>query len=52
MQSLPVIEQKCLVARAQGLKLREIADSAGMDLRRVAEVIARAVERLQRQIRV
>src|SRR5262245_54922348 len=45
------MERKCLNARAQGLKLREIGDKVGLDLRRVAEIIDRAVLRLQGQVR-
>lgn len=50
LRKLPHVEKQCLYARAQGLKLREIGEINGLDLRRVAEVIARAVQRLQRQI--
>lgn len=50
LRTLPLVEKQCLYARAQGLKLREIGEMSGLDLRRVAEVISRAVQRLQRQI--
>lgn len=51
LKSLTEIEKQCVYARAHGLKLREIAQVVGMDLRRVAEILERAVQKLQRQIR-
>jgi RNA polymerase sigma-70 factor (ECF subfamily) len=51
MQDLTAMERQCLCARAQGLKLREIGSIVGLDLRRVAEIIDGAVERLQRHLR-
>jgi hypothetical protein len=37
-----------LYARAEGQKLRQIGEIAGMDGRRVSEVISRAIKTLQR----
>jgi RNA polymerase sigma factor (sigma-70 family) len=51
MLDLSAMERQCLYARAQGLKLREIGVLVGLDLRRVAEIIDHAVQRLQRHVR-
>jgi RNA polymerase sigma-70 factor (ECF subfamily) len=51
VRNLTSLEQQCLFARAEGLKLRQIGEVVGMDLRRVAEVVERAVRTLQRQMR-
>jgi RNA polymerase sigma-70 factor (ECF subfamily) len=51
LRGLSDIERQCLNYRAQGLKLREIGANVGLDLRRVAEIIDRAVLRLQGQVR-
>jgi RNA polymerase sigma-70 factor, ECF subfamily len=51
IRGLSDLERQCLSARAQGLKLREIGAQVGLDLRRVAEIIDRAVLRLQGQVR-
>jgi RNA polymerase sigma-70 factor, ECF subfamily len=44
---LSPIEAQVLHLRLQGLKLREIGDATGMDLRRASEVIERAIGRLK-----
>jgi RNA polymerase sigma-70 factor, ECF subfamily len=51
VSNLTSLEKQCLFARAEGLKLRQIGEVVGMDLRRVAEVVERAVRTLQRQMR-
>jgi RNA polymerase sigma-70 factor (ECF subfamily) len=51
VRNLTSLEQQCLFARAEGLKLRQIGEVVGMDLRRVAEIVERAVRTLQRQMR-
>jgi RNA polymerase sigma factor (sigma-70 family) len=48
LKSLPRLERQMLIARAQGQKLRQIGAEAGMDGRRVSEIIARAIKTLQR----
>lgn len=48
MRALTGKQRSCLYLRAQGLHLREIGDILDMDLRRVAEVLQRAVARLKR----
>jgi RNA polymerase sigma-70 factor (ECF subfamily) len=47
---LPEIERTCLELRASGLKLAEIGKIVGRDHRRVAEIIARAVQRLAEKV--
>jgi RNA polymerase sigma factor (sigma-70 family) len=48
LRELPEQERQFLYARAQGQKLRQIGEETGMDVRRVSEVIARAIKSLQR----
>jgi RNA polymerase sigma-70 factor (ECF subfamily) len=48
LKTLPPLERQMLLARAQGQKLRQIGEHAGMDGRRVSEIIARAIKTLQR----
>jgi RNA polymerase sigma-70 factor (ECF subfamily) len=48
LKTLAPIERQMLFARAQGQKLRQIGEHAGMDGRRVSEVISRAIKTLQR----
>ena len=45
---LSPLERQMLYARAEGQKLRQIGEFAGMDGRRVSEVISRAIKTLQR----
>jgi RNA polymerase sigma factor (sigma-70 family) len=51
LRGLSGLERQCLLARAEGLTLREIGKVVGMDLRRVAEVVARSVRTLQGRLR-
>jgi RNA polymerase sigma-70 factor (ECF subfamily) len=51
LRGLTDLERQCLFARAEGLTLREIGEVVDMDLRRVAEVVARSVRTLQGRIR-
>lgn len=44
-------DRRILIARAEGLKLREIGELVGMDLRRVAEVYGRLVRQLSEQLK-
>jgi RNA polymerase sigma factor (sigma-70 family) len=48
LKELPPLERQMLYARAEGQKLRQIGEIAGMDGRRVSEVISRAIKTLQR----
>jgi RNA polymerase sigma-70 factor (ECF subfamily) len=48
MRGLTEKQRNCLYLRAQGLQLREIGDILDMDLRRVAEVLQRAVASVKR----
>ncbi len=48
LKSLPPLERQVLIARAEGQKLRQIGEHAGMDGRRVSEIITRAIKTLQR----
>lgn len=48
--SLTPQERRCLMGRAEGLKLREIGEREGIRLQRVAEIVAGAVRTLQRRI--
>jgi RNA polymerase sigma factor (sigma-70 family) len=48
LKSLQPLERQMLIARAEGQKLRQIGEQAGMDGRRVSEVINRAIKILQR----
>jgi RNA polymerase sigma factor (sigma-70 family) len=48
LRTLPPLERQMLFARAQGQKLRQIGEHAGMDGRRVSEIITRAIKTLQR----
>jgi RNA polymerase sigma factor (sigma-70 family) len=50
LKELPEQERQFLYARAQGQKLRQIGEETGMDVRRVSEVIARAIKMLQRLV--
>jgi RNA polymerase sigma-70 factor (ECF subfamily) len=51
IRGLSDLERQCLFARAEGLTLREIGEVVNMDLRRVAEVVARSVRTLQGRLR-
>ena len=51
VRGLTDLERQCLFARAEGLTLREIGEVVNMDLRRVAEVVARSVRTLQGRLR-
>ena len=51
VRDLTDLERQCLFARAEGLTLREIGEVVNMDLRRVAEVVARSVRTLQGRLR-
>jgi RNA polymerase sigma-70 factor, ECF subfamily len=51
VRDLTDLERQCLYARAEGLTLREIGEVVNMDLRRVAEVVARSVRTLQGRLR-
>jgi RNA polymerase sigma-70 factor (ECF subfamily) len=48
LKELPPLERQMLFARAEGQKLRQIGEQAGMDGRRVSEVLTRAIKTLQR----
>jgi RNA polymerase sigma factor (sigma-70 family) len=48
LKTLAPFERQMLFARARGQKLRQIGEHAGMDGRRVSEVITRAIKTLQR----
>jgi RNA polymerase sigma factor (sigma-70 family) len=50
LQALSPLERQCFDARCRGLKLREVAAATEIDLRRVSEVVWRAIEKLQEQI--
>jgi RNA polymerase sigma-70 factor, ECF subfamily len=50
LSTLPEIERTCLELRARGLKLAEVGKILGLDHRRVAEVITRAVRRLAEKV--
>jgi RNA polymerase sigma-70 factor, ECF subfamily len=50
MRDLTGLQQQCLQLRAEGLRLREIAEMLDMDVRRVAEAIQRGVKNIQRAI--
>jgi RNA polymerase sigma-70 factor (ECF subfamily) len=52
LRSLPFTERECLYARAEGLTLQEIGDLLGLDLRRVSEILARSIKKLQKQVDV
>lgn len=45
-------QRECIHLRSQGLRLREIGDILGMDPRRVAEALNRAVTALQRTLNI
>lgn len=49
VHSLSEFERVCLTARARGMRLRQIGELVRLDFRLVAEVIAYAVETLQRR---
>jgi RNA polymerase sigma-70 factor, ECF subfamily len=51
VRDLTDLERQCLFARAEGLTLREIGEVVNMDLRRVAEIVARSVRTLQGRLR-
>jgi RNA polymerase sigma-70 factor (ECF subfamily) len=51
IRGLTDLERQCLFARAEGLTLREIGEVVHMDLRRVAEIVARSVRTLQGRLR-
>jgi RNA polymerase sigma factor (sigma-70 family) len=48
LKTLAPIERQMLFARAQGQKLRQIGEHAGMDGRRVSEIITKAIKTQQR----
>lgn len=48
--NLTELQRHCLHLRSEGLRLRQIGEIVQLDLRRVAEVIQRAVVRLQRSV--
>jgi RNA polymerase sigma factor (sigma-70 family) len=52
LRGLTEHERQCLFLRAEGLTLREIGEVVDLDLRRVAEVVARSVRTLQGRLRV
>jgi RNA polymerase sigma-70 factor, ECF subfamily len=52
VQDLSDLERQCLYARAQGLTLKEVGEVVNMDLRRVAEIVTRAVRTLEGRLRV
>jgi RNA polymerase sigma-70 factor, ECF subfamily len=51
VQDLSGLERQCLYARAHGLTLKEVGQLVNMDLRRVAEVVTRAVRKLGGRLR-
>jgi RNA polymerase sigma-70 factor (ECF subfamily) len=51
IHELTDLERQCLYARAQGLTLKEVGTVVDMDLRRVAEVVTRAVRTLEGRLR-
>jgi RNA polymerase sigma factor (sigma-70 family) len=51
MKRLSELERECVQLRGRGLKLREIGARVGLDLRRVAEHIDKAVAYLETQVR-
>jgi RNA polymerase sigma-70 factor, ECF subfamily len=51
VHDLTDLERQCLYARAQGLTLKEVGQVVNMDLRRVAEVVTRAVRKLEGRLR-
>jgi DNA-directed RNA polymerase specialized sigma24 family protein len=48
LASLPPLESRCFAARMANKKLREIAEAEGLDLRRVAEAVNRALQHIKR----
>lgn len=48
--SLSDLERTCLYARAEGLTLAEVGEAVHLDLRRVHEVVRRAVRKLQTKL--
>lgn len=50
LPALTALQRECVYLRSQGLQLREIGDVLGMDMRRVSEVLQRAVATLKRTI--
>ena len=48
LNSLPVLDQRCLQLRAEGLRYREIAEVLGVSLGGVATLLARSLSRLGR----
>jgi RNA polymerase sigma factor (sigma-70 family) len=50
LATLSSLERRCLVLRANNLTLTEIGRTVSLDHRRVAEVIARAVQRLAEKV--
>lgn len=52
IEELTPLQRECILLRAQNLQLRQIGDILGMDARRVAEAIDRAVTRLQKALHV
>jgi RNA polymerase sigma factor (sigma-70 family) len=51
LSELTDLQRQCLRLRGDGLKLREIGALVGLDLRRVAEQIAKAIAHLEKQVR-
>jgi RNA polymerase sigma factor (sigma-70 family) len=51
MAGLSDVQRQCMELRGQGLKLREIGERVGLDLRRVAELIDKAVTYLETRVR-
>jgi len=47
---LTPLQRECITLRAQGRRLREIAELLNMDYRRVAEALARAIVNLRRLV--
>jgi RNA polymerase sigma-70 factor, ECF subfamily len=43
---LTELERRCIILRAQGITLREISGPEGLDLRRIAETVQRAIKKL------
>jgi RNA polymerase sigma-70 factor (ECF subfamily) len=52
VRDLSDLQKHCLHLRSEGLRLRQIGEVVQLDLRRVAEVIQRAVVSLQRSVGV
>ena len=50
VESLSPQQRHCLHLRAEGLRYREIADAAGVNISTVAEFLRRAVARLKKAV--